>query len=993
MPQFSASLLGPLRLLRDGAPVSGFESDKVRALLAYLLVEADRPHRRGALAELLWPERPERAALLNLNQALANLRRVVGDRDAAVPLLLATREAIQLNPAAGCDTDLARFGALLDACAAHQHRDPAGCAGCAERLEQAAALYRGAFLDQFAPRDSLGFEEWALVVRERAHRQVLAALDQLATYHERRGAADDALWAAYRQIELDPWREEAHRQVMRLLWRDGQRAAALAQYERCRATLEAELGLEPDEATAALYEQIRADQPGAAAQPPAAPPATLNAPADAPLTPFVGRAAELARLADYLGDPACRLVTIVGLGGSGKTRLAMQAAQAQRHAFADGACFVPLAPARAADEIAGAIAQRLGMTLGAAEDPLAQLGAQLRDRRLLLILDNLEHLPGAGAALAGLLERAPALTVLATSRERLGLRGEWVLDLAGLDLPADASPAALEASGATALFMQAARRARASFAPDADERRAIARICHALAGHPLAIELAAAWAHMLSCAEIEAELAGSQELLASAAPDLPERHRTIRAVFDSTWRLLTADERQAMRRLAVFRGGFGRAAAAEVAGASLPRLASALNRALVARAADGRYDMHEFVRQYADEQLAAAGEQAEIAGRHLACFRALVDRAEPHMKGPDEAAWHDQLEREHDNLRAAIDYALTCGQIDAAGRMCEVLRWFWYVRGHVGAGRVWTERVLRADEARGRQLEPRTRARLCHGGGIFADEQADYAQAAERYAEALALFRELGDTKAIQSTTNSLGMLASAQGQHARAQECFEESLRLSRELGHGWGIANSLNSLGTALYAQGDTQGARACYDEALPQARAVGYEQLITLILDNIGELALDAQEWGRAHAAFQDALAIQQTSSDPRGAALSLQGLGMVALGQGDLDAAAQHLHAGLRGSWQNANRRDLSVYVDNLAALYLAQGRPGEAARLCGATDTFRTKIGASLSLRERATFERTAAAARAQLGDAAFDIAWAGGAAATLDQLLADALGE
>jgi DNA-binding SARP family transcriptional activator len=327
MPHLSLALLGPLHVLLDGAPVTAFESDKVRALLVYLAVEAGRPHRRSALAGLLWPDRPERTALLNLNQALANLRRTLGDRGAQVPLILSTRDAIQLNPAADCTIDASAFLALLAACESHAHRSPQSCAACAQRRAQATALYRGAFLEQFAPRDSALFQEWAVVVRERLYRQMIQALDWLATYDERRGATAGALQAAYRLVELDPWREEAHRQVMRLLWHADQRGQALAQYERCRAALEAELGVEPEEETAALYEQIRsqsadpsalgAGSPTQAAAAQGAQHETHSSTLPMPATPFVGREAELAQLADYLANPACRLITIVGLGGSG----------------------------------------------------------------------------------------------------------------------------------------------------------------------------------------------------------------------------------------------------------------------------------------------------------------------------------------------------------------------------------------------------------------------------------------------------------------------------------------------------------------------------------------------------------------------------------------------------------------------------------------------------------------------------------------------------
>jgi DNA-binding SARP family transcriptional activator len=389
MAHLSLVLLGALRLELDGTPVTAFESDKVRALLAFLAVEADRPHRRDALAGLLWPERPERAAHLSLNQALANLRRAIGDRTAVTPLLRITPETIQFDRASDHDLDVVAFSDLLAACDQHSHRHPETCTSCARRLHQAAALYRGSFLDQFFLSDSALFEEWALVKRERLHRRVLRALAQLADYYERRGEYDAAQHYLWSQLELDPWREESHRQLMRVLALGGQRSAALMQYATCRRILTEELGVEPETETAALYAQI---QRGAALTNGRATLPTTNVPAHTPLTPFIGRETELAQLADRLEDRGCRLLTLVGLGGIGKTRLALQAATDQRASFRDGVCFVALAQLRSAEFVVPAIAGALRFAFHGAVDPKTQLLAYLRAKDLLLVLDNFEHL-------------------------------------------------------------------------------------------------------------------------------------------------------------------------------------------------------------------------------------------------------------------------------------------------------------------------------------------------------------------------------------------------------------------------------------------------------------------------------------------------------------------------------------------------------------------------------------------------------------------------
>jgi predicted ATPase/DNA-binding SARP family transcriptional activator len=973
------TLFGPLQIAYADTPVRGFESDKVRALLIFLVVEADRPHRRAALAELLWPERPERAALLNLNQALANLRRALGERAAAQPLLRVTRESIQLNPAAAYTLDLSVFHALLDACVTHAHRDPIGCAACAERLTQAVALYRGDALAGFAPRDCLPFQEWALLLRERAHRRLLEALTWLAAYHERCGDVAAALAAGRRLLEHDPWREEAHRLVMRLLWECGQRSAALAQYERCREVLSAELGVAPDAETEALAARLRAETPTAA------PPEPVAGRLPHPATPFLGRTAELARLAAYLADPACRLVTIVGLGGSGKTRLAIAAATAGRRLFADGVVFVALASAGDTGELLLPLARTLQIQLAGGDGP-AQIGAALAGRNLLLVLDNLEQIAGAGTVVAALLAAAPDLTILATSRERLGLQAEWTLDLAGLSLPA--ADEALESVAATALFLQAARRAQADFAPQPGDAPAIRAICRRLAGHPLAIELAASWVRVLACPAIAAELAAGLDLLSGGAADLPERHRAIRATFATTWRLLPAAERQALEQLALCVDGFDRAAAQQIAGAGLPHLAALADKSLLAQNAVGRYTMHELVRQYAQERLAERGAQAAAAAAHAGYYLALVEQAGPHMKGPAEATWMERLEADHTNILLALDQLAQSDRPAELAERCEVLRWFWYIRGHLHIGRAWMERATQAPPA---AIPPARRAKLLQGAGIFADELGDYATAAERYIGALSLYEALDDARGVQATSNSMGMLAWAQGRYAEAQVCFERSLRICRELAHHWGVANSLNSLGTALQAQGDVSGAAACFAEALTVARAVDYPQLTTLILDNVGDAARLAGDGDRAAAAYSEALALQLAGGDSRGAALSRQGLGLLALARGDLQRAAEELYTGLRAAWRLANRRELSTYLDNLAALLAAQSQFAAAARLCGAAQALRERIGTPLTAYEAAVFAQARDAAQAALPAAEFHTAWASGAATPLEQLIDETL--
>ncbi len=397
MSQLSLSLLGEFEVFLDDRRLTGFETIKVRALLAYLVVEAGRSHQREVLAGLLWPDISGEAARTYLRQGLANLREVLSDRSVDPSFLLITREAIQFNTNSDHALDLTAFATLLATCARHAHRQPALCARCAQQLEAAVALYRGPLLDHFSPGDSTAFEEWAALKREALHQQAVGVLTRLADYHERRGAYDDVRRVAWRQLDLDPWREEAHRQLMRALWHNGERSAALAQYERCRETLRAELGVEPAPETTALYTQIRSATAVASAHDrhrATVPQSTLLP----DTTPFIGREAELVRLGDLLANPGCQLLTLVGPGGIGKTRLASQVARDHLAAFAHGVAFVPLVAVPTAAGIVPAIAQALQITLLRREDPQVQLFTHLHGKELLLILDNFDHLQSGGGS-------------------------------------------------------------------------------------------------------------------------------------------------------------------------------------------------------------------------------------------------------------------------------------------------------------------------------------------------------------------------------------------------------------------------------------------------------------------------------------------------------------------------------------------------------------------------------------------------------------------
>jgi len=431
------SLFGNLEVLVDGQPLAGFRYDKVRALLALLATEAERPHRRDELAGLLWPDSPQESARASLRQALASLRAgLQAAEDPSQPYLLVTRESIQWNASAEADVDVIAFNRLLQACTRHSHRRLKDCKPCARWRAEALQRYRGDLLQGFFLPDSDVFEDWTLSRREHLRRQAVAATHALTEYYERRGEYSLAEQGLLRQLELEPWNEETHRQLMRVFYLSQQRSRALAQYQQCRQVLADELGVEPEPDTTRLFEQIRAGE-----TPDPVIRAFISLPAERPnnlpptITPLLGREQELAQIADLFDQPHTRLISLVGPGGIGKTRLALQAATEQLDNFADGFFFVPLDELSSCEGVVFTIAHALKINLAGQDEPIKQLVDHLSDNELLLVLDSYDHLLPETELLAKIMRGAVRVYLLVTSRQILNIRGELVIGVNELSLP------------------------------------------------------------------------------------------------------------------------------------------------------------------------------------------------------------------------------------------------------------------------------------------------------------------------------------------------------------------------------------------------------------------------------------------------------------------------------------------------------------------------------------------------------------------------------
>ncbi len=880
-------LLGSPRIERDGVPIT-LDRHKSTALLAYLTMTR-QSRSRDELATLLWPDFDQTSARASLRRVVAALKKGIGPE-----WLKADRDLIGVDPDADIRVDVEDVTYHIDECKTHGHSPVEICQACLAPLSAAVALYRGDFMEGFSLRDSANFEEWQLLQSESLRRTVSAALSQLVYGHSIQREFDLAIAHARRWLALDPLNEAAHRDLMRLYTWSGQHATALSQYRACKEILERELGLAPQEETAQLYEAIRANR----LDPPAVTYLTLPlvSPAAHPhnlplqLTPFIGREEELAELARLLEDPACRLVSLIGPGGIGKTRLAIQAASQHVHAFRHGACYAALAPVSAPEYLVSALADALKFSFHGSRDPTAQLVDFLREKQLLLVMDNFEQLMAATPLMVDILQNAPQVKTIVTSRERLNVQGEWTLEVGGLKFPAGARFDGGARYSAVQLFVDSARRRTATFAVSEEDRPHIIRICQLVEGVPLAIELAATWVRVLSLSEIAHEIERDLDFLSASQRDVPKRHRSLRVVFEYSWNLLEEPERAAVMALSMFRGGFRREAAEQVGAAPAGLLLSLVDKSFLRHSTLGRYDVHDLLRQYALRKLEEnPARETVIRDRCAQYYAEFMHRRQKFLRGGRQKDVLDEIAEEIENVRATWQWAVDRAEWDVISRCAESLFFFYDLRSlfHEGA-EAFGLAAERLDNVPG--LSERATERL-----VFARllaRQARFLQRSGRFDRARALFRRSLEIAAILGARQEkafpltyLGDLHRMTGDYEEARRLLQESVEICTESGDGYLLSRALNILGIVASLQGEYVVAERLYRHSLAIQKDIGDRIGMSLVLNNLGGIALLRGEYARARQFILESLAIQTDINDLRGAAASLDNIGgvMQALGE--------------------------------------------------------------------------------------------------------------
>jgi predicted ATPase/DNA-binding SARP family transcriptional activator len=966
---------------------------KVASLIELLAVAGGRLHRDQVL-EQLWPELTTEAAANNLYQALHYGRRLLDSGDPTRSRLLQIQtDIVELCPAGELWIDAAAFEvAATKARVSHD----------LDAYRAALDLYAGDLL----PDEP--YEEWVTSRREALRQTYLELLLDLARTEESRRETNGAISTLQRALVVDPVNEKAHVGLMRLYAQTGRRQQSLRQYQTLQERLQAELSAEPDPKTQRLYRAILdgryparehdAEQspaaersPGAArlvetvvdrvAEKPSSPPHNLPL----QLTRFVGRESAKADVARLLASS--RLVTLIGPGGCGKTRLALEVGSAARVSFPSGVWLVELAPLVESTQVPRAVADVLSVVESSGRPLVEAIASYINGRNVLLILDDCEHLIDATAHLVdALLRLCPDLQILATSREALRVPGEITWLVPSLTLPdprRSYAPSDLTCFESVQLFLDRAAAAQPTFEITDVNGPAIAQVCYRLDGIPLAIELAAARVRLLSPEQIAARLDDRFRLLAGGSRTALPRHQTLRAAIDWSYALLAQPERAVLRRLAAFAGTWSlesaEAVCSGVLGARswvlgkeesdgslgtpstqdlapstqldvLDLVARLVDKSLVQvedRRAEPRYHLLETVRQYAQDQLTAANEVAPIRRCHVAYYLGLAEQTYAAIRDSRQLAWLDRLELELDNLRAALAWALDSGEGELALDLAGQLDRFWQYHPHLIEGRRWLQRALAA--VPGAPAPARARALGLLGWLTRLVDGPEVAQ--PLLDESLALYLALGDQRGIADVTDSLGDVAYFLGDLGRALALHQENLLRRRGLGDRWGEAMTLNSLGWVFIALGNTKRAQELLENGLGIVRELGDQRSIAMLRFSLAQMAQEQRDYARMIAYAANALEIYRILNNTMDLALAF---GLIAAGLAEL-------------------------------------GQSETAARLFGAAHALLQDVGARGKTTNQFSHDRTIAALRSRLGEDGYSRLSAQGANLDISPACAEAL--
>ncbi len=958
-------LFGTPRLTHNQIPIH-IGRKRAMGLLAYLAVN-DHPLTRDHLVAFFWPEHAPDQAYAELRRTLSVLRQALGN------ILDADRETVSVAPDSSLQVDVRMFQDLITAWREHRHRQTYSCEECFTALNTASKIYRDHFLAGFSLADSGEFDNWQTLQEQTLRSSLGSALEWLSQYYSAHGDMEPAIGCAKRWLSLDSLNESAHILLMQLFAKSGKRASVVRQFEECERVLLAELGLQPQAETIRMFKSllgqqeqqlIERDLPGFE---------TGKLPKNNlpfQTIPFMGREELEEVIESNLKNPGCRLLTLTGPGGSGKSRLAIEVARKHLRGFPDGVYFVRLAACESVTEIAPRIAKVLGLTFSTYKESAIQsksvqnlpvkqqLLGFLHDKTMLIVLDNFEHLLGGVDLLIDILEAAPHVLLLVTSRIRLNILYEYVCPVPGLDLPVEYPLLApigptdeLAKYSAVRFFEKCAQMTSPQFRLDIENQVHVLHICRAVHGMPLGILLATSWLTVLKPKEICAEIDQNFDFLETTLYGLPERQRSMRAVFSHTWRLLSGWEQQILQGLSVFRGGFSRQAASFVSGASLSDLKTLASKWLIERDHQDRFILHELLRQYLAERLDEyPGEKVKRKDRHLMFFANFLQGRSGDLQGNEPRQAIAEISLEIENIRAAWSWALSQQNLEAIDRSLEGLAKFYelgasYQEGEKAFTQAREVLILIKDTGDWNDKNRLLLGKIFIRQGLFCGMQGLVKETREALRKGLDFLQDSGDRK---EQAFAMLYLAECLTSNEEQLSILNRALVIFTELDERKGIAYIYANLGYIAFSQGDFPTARQYFIHNLDIQRQLGNQRDIAFALSSLGYIDWIMGDYPAALRYFQGRLAIMEEFGDKQGLADSYNLLALAFGGLRDYARAKEYIWKTFYTSKETGNLGSIAVSLTNIAECELMEGNDAEAYRLAKESYPYYKKMDEQLT---------------------------------------------
>jgi len=930
---YTIQVLGGLSIMDGSGELIELSSRKAEAIVIYLLFSEKTSVEREEMATLLWADMPESNALTNLRVTLANIKKQCGD------LLLVTRRRISIHPEAVIETDRTALEKTIKSTAANGLEKKELPLEQARILAEKMALYRGDFLQGFFVRNAIAFEDWAAYERETLRRQMIDALQMLIHTFKKNHMLREGIAAANQLLFIDSFNDAAYQWLIELYALNGERDKALETYEKYYTFLAEEIGVEPTDEVVALAEAVRdgslaPEGPAVISLETSGLPVPNNIPME--LSPFFGRRAELAQLRDYLHNPHLRLVTMIGQGGTGKTRLAIEAARQNLRQFPDGVWFVKLESVVSADLVLPEIYKVLGITYPQREKAQDELVAYMNGHHILMVLDNFEHLLDASAIISDVIRRTENSKVIVTSREMTGLPEETNMFLGGLEGNQDVTQKGQafdeKLSDAGRMFVERARRMAPDFAPKAKDVLLIEAICELVAWLPLGIELAAGGVRTNTLQTLHDRIADDITYLESDHPELPERQRSLMSVFNTFWEQLAEDEQMMISRLSAFCGVVTQDAARQIAGVSVFFLSSLVSRGFLKRVGSYGYRAHSMHRQYVRKKLKEnEAEYIEISTKHRDYYFTMLERIVRSLRDSPQKGMLDELEEELCNLRLALQFTIERGEKQKALTFCELLMPFWKIRGYYQEGYHWLDQV----------------------------------------------FAMAGEANPVMESSAlcAAAKLVSVLGDHATAEAYSRKSLQIATETGDKHGVARALNSLGASLAEKGDPKRAEEIYGESLEIYRNLRVQQAIAGTLVNLANMEIESGNADEASGMLEEAMKTFTLVGDSVGVTHVLLAQARIAVTKGKSDAVMEKTREALGKAWELSAREELMRGYVLAAQAYALQDEWEACAQTLAVVRTAVRRHKIPLGASEDGIAKDMTAQAKKALGEKAFNAAW------------------